>query len=64
MTDFRGRLDGSGKRFALVASRFNELVTERLVAGARSCFVEVQVKARRIQASSRSAFEGSRSARA
>jgi 6,7-dimethyl-8-ribityllumazine synthase len=40
MTDFRGRLDGSGKRFALVASRFNELVTERLVAGARSCLVQ------------------------
>jgi 6,7-dimethyl-8-ribityllumazine synthase len=40
MTDFRGRLDGSGKRFALVASRFNELVTERLVAGARSCFTQ------------------------
>jgi 6,7-dimethyl-8-ribityllumazine synthase len=40
MADFRGRLDGSGKRFALVASRFNELVTERLVAGARSCLVQ------------------------
>lgn len=40
MTDFRGRLDGSGKRFALVASRFNEIVTERLVAGARSCLVQ------------------------
>ncbi len=40
MADLRGRLDGSGKRFALVASRFNELVTERLVAGARSCLVQ------------------------
>ena len=37
------RLDRRGKRFALVASRFNELVTERLVAGARA----VPVAARR-----------------
>jgi 6,7-dimethyl-8-ribityllumazine synthase len=32
---WEGNLDGSGRRFALVASRFNDLVTERLVAGAR-----------------------------
>lgn len=36
MSEIRGRLDGAGKRFALVVSRFNELVTERLVAGARA----------------------------
>jgi 6,7-dimethyl-8-ribityllumazine synthase len=40
MAEFRGRLDGEGKRFVLVASRFNELVTERLVAGARSCLLQ------------------------
>lgn len=40
MADFLGRLNGEGKRFALVASRFNELVTERLVAGARSCLLQ------------------------
>lgn len=40
MTEFRGPLAGGGKRFALVASRFNELVTERLVAGARSCLLQ------------------------
>jgi len=38
--EIRGGLDGKGKRFAIVASRFNELVTERLVAGARGCFVQ------------------------
>ena len=32
-----GKLDGSGKRVALVASRFNELVTGRLVEGALDC---------------------------
>lgn len=30
----RGRLDASGRRFAIIASRFNQLVTDRLVAGA------------------------------
>jgi 6,7-dimethyl-8-ribityllumazine synthase len=40
MADFLGRLDGGGKRFALVASRFNELVTERLIAGARNCLLQ------------------------
>jgi 6,7-dimethyl-8-ribityllumazine synthase len=40
MNDIRqidGRLDGAGKRFALVASRFNGAVVERLVAGALDC---------------------------
>jgi 6,7-dimethyl-8-ribityllumazine synthase len=40
MAEYIGRLDGKGKRFALVTSRFNELVTERLVAGARNCLVQ------------------------
>lgn len=40
MREYRGRLIGEGKRFALVASRFNELVTERLVAGARNCLIQ------------------------
>lgn len=34
-----GELTGTGKRFALVASRFNDLVVERLVAGARDALV-------------------------
>jgi 6,7-dimethyl-8-ribityllumazine synthase len=29
-----GALDGTGRRFAIVVSRFNEVVTEELVAGA------------------------------
>ena len=31
---FEGGLDGSGRRVAIAASRFNRLVTEQLVAGA------------------------------
>jgi 6,7-dimethyl-8-ribityllumazine synthase len=34
-----GKLNGSGKRVALVASRFNELVTGRLTEGAVDCLV-------------------------
>lgn len=40
MNDIRqieGRLDGAGKRFAVVASRFNGAVVERLVSGALDC---------------------------
>lgn len=37
--EFVGRLDGSGRRFALVVSRFNELVTDRLLEGARDCLL-------------------------
>jgi 6,7-dimethyl-8-ribityllumazine synthase len=32
---YEGRLDGGGLRVAVAVSRFNELVTERLLAGAR-----------------------------
>jgi 6,7-dimethyl-8-ribityllumazine synthase len=35
MTTYEGRLRGEGMRVAVAASRFNELVTDRLVAGAR-----------------------------
>ncbi len=34
MTTYEGRLRGEGMRVAIAASRFNELVTDRLVAGA------------------------------
>jgi len=33
--EFRGRLEGKGLRIAIVVSRFNSTVTERLLAGAR-----------------------------
>lgn len=34
---FEGVLDGRGKRFGLVVSRFNELVSNRLLDGAMDC---------------------------
>ena len=34
MIQWEGNLQGRGKRFAIVASRFNELVVEKLVGGA------------------------------
>ena len=39
MTTYEGRPRGDGLRVAIVASRFNDLVTERLVAGARDGLV-------------------------
>lgn len=41
----RGELHGGGRRFGIVVSRFNELVTERLLAGARACFEQHGVPA-------------------
>ena len=39
MTTYEGTLRGDGLRVAVVASRFNDLVTERLVTGARDALV-------------------------
>ncbi|MFW6181438.1 MAG: 6,7-dimethyl-8-ribityllumazine synthase [Spirochaetota bacterium] len=38
-TVIEGKLDASGKRFAVVASRFNELITRKLLDGALDCLV-------------------------
>jgi 6,7-dimethyl-8-ribityllumazine synthase len=38
MGTFQGELNGEGLRIAVVVSRFNEAVTARLLAGARSAF--------------------------
>jgi 6,7-dimethyl-8-ribityllumazine synthase len=38
-TVVEGVLDASGKRFALIASRFNELITRKLIEGAHDCLV-------------------------
>jgi 6,7-dimethyl-8-ribityllumazine synthase len=38
--ELRGSLEGEGRRFALVVSRFNEVVTNELLAGAMDCLVE------------------------
>ncbi len=39
MTTYEGRLRGEGVRVALACSRFNDLITERLRAGARDSLV-------------------------
>ena len=38
-TEINGNLQGSGRRFALVVSRFNDFITARLLDGAIDCFV-------------------------
>jgi 6,7-dimethyl-8-ribityllumazine synthase len=42
-TVIEGLLDGSSKRFAIVASRFNELITRKLVEGAVDCLIRHKV---------------------
>lgn len=44
MTVHRGERQGRGRRFCLVASRFNRLVVERLVEGARTVLEEAGVE--------------------
>ncbi len=39
MREIQGGLDGRGKRFAIVVARFNDLVTRRLLEGARDALV-------------------------
>jgi 6,7-dimethyl-8-ribityllumazine synthase len=39
MNTYEGRLAAGGMRIAVVASRFNDLVTDRLVAGARDALL-------------------------
>ena len=39
MNETNGDLNGAGKRFAILVTRFNSLVTEQLVAGARDCLL-------------------------
>ena len=39
MTTHQGRLDGTDRRFALVCSRFNDLIVSRLEHGARDALV-------------------------
>ena len=38
-TTYSGRLDGTGLRVALACGRFNDLITERLLAGAEDALV-------------------------
>jgi 6,7-dimethyl-8-ribityllumazine synthase len=38
MAEYRGNLRADDKRFAIVVARFNDFITERLLAGAREAF--------------------------
>ncbi|HUF51706.1 MAG TPA: 6,7-dimethyl-8-ribityllumazine synthase [Longimicrobiales bacterium] len=40
MTEFAGHARGSGQRIGIVVSRFNDLITERLLAGARASLLD------------------------
>jgi 6,7-dimethyl-8-ribityllumazine synthase len=39
METFEGNLNAAGRKFALVASRFNSFITRQLIAGAEDCLV-------------------------
>lgn len=39
MNEYHGDLNGTGKRFAIVVTRFNSLITEQLVKGATDCLL-------------------------
>jgi 6,7-dimethyl-8-ribityllumazine synthase len=43
MTSYEGRLRGDGMRVAIACSRFNDLITDRLLAGARDGLVRLGV---------------------
>ena len=43
MPEYRGRLRADGKRFAIVVARFNELITQQLLSGARDGFHQLCV---------------------
>jgi 6,7-dimethyl-8-ribityllumazine synthase len=38
VSEVRGTFDARGRRFAIAAASFNEIVTSKLVDGARACF--------------------------
>lgn len=40
MPEYRGAVSAAGRRFAVVVSRFNATVTDRLLAGALACLEE------------------------
>jgi 6,7-dimethyl-8-ribityllumazine synthase len=40
MAEFTGRARGAGRRVGIVVSRFNDLITERLLSGARACLLD------------------------
>jgi 6,7-dimethyl-8-ribityllumazine synthase len=44
MTEFKGKFDGNGLRIAVVAARFNDLVTNRLADGCREALARYGVR--------------------
>jgi 6,7-dimethyl-8-ribityllumazine synthase len=44
MAEFTGKAHGEGRRVGIVVSRFNELITDRLLSGAKACLVDHGVK--------------------
>ncbi len=44
MKKIEGNLIGSGKKFVIVASRFNEFIVNKLIAGAEDCLLRHNVK--------------------
>ena len=38
-----GKLDGSGKKFGIIASRFNDFITRKLIEGAMDCLLRHNV---------------------
>jgi 6,7-dimethyl-8-ribityllumazine synthase len=43
--EFKGKLDATGKRFGLLVSRFNELISKQLLDGAKDCLERHNAKA-------------------
>ncbi len=43
--EFKGKLDATGKSFAVLVSRFNELISRELLAGALDCLERHNAKA-------------------
>jgi 6,7-dimethyl-8-ribityllumazine synthase len=39
MRKFEGNMNAAGRKFALIASRFNSLITRQLIAGAEDCLL-------------------------
>ena len=39
MIEYHAQLRGDGRKFGMVVSRFNELITKQLLAGARDCLL-------------------------
>lgn len=48
MSEFSGRARGGSQRVGIVVGRFNDLITERLLSGARTCLVDHGIDEERI----------------